>query len=250
MSKFFISATWSDVPHLGEEEKQALLKSIPPYQRDSRTKGIPQLGSGAIYPLPESDIVIPQFPIPESWPRAYGLDVGWNRTAAVWGARDIVSGVIYMYSEHYRGQAEPSVHAQGIKSRGAWIPGVIDPAARGRSQWDGKQLLKAYKNLGLDLSIARNALDAGIFEVWQLLSSGKLKIFRETMPNLLTEFRLYSRDKDGKIRADQQDHLLDALRYFVMSARDKMKMKPSAKEKKYSYDFPSSGKDSSTSWMQ
>jgi hypothetical protein len=34
--------------------------------------------------------------IPDSWPRAFGMDVGWNRTAVVWGARDPGSGVIYL----------------------------------------------------------------------------------------------------------------------------------------------------------
>jgi hypothetical protein len=73
-------------PHLSAEQKAELWGSIPPYQRDARSKGIPQLGSGAIYPVPESEIVVDPFEIPLHWPRGYGLDVGWNRTAAIWGA--------------------------------------------------------------------------------------------------------------------------------------------------------------------
>src|SRR5215467_13831811 len=86
MSKFVVMAGWDDVPHLDEQTKQDLYASIPPYQRDARSKGIPQLGSGAIYPVPESEIVCKPFEIPRYWPRAYALDVGWNRTAAIWGA--------------------------------------------------------------------------------------------------------------------------------------------------------------------
>jgi hypothetical protein len=56
--------------------------------------------------------------------RAYGMDVGWNRTAAVWRAPDPGSGVIYH-------QGEPASHAQTIRGRGDWIPGVIDPASLG-----------------------------------------------------------------------------------------------------------------------
>ena len=58
-----------------------------------------------------------------SQPRAYGMDVGWNPTAVVWGARDPASGVVYLYSEHYRGQGEPASHVEAIRARGEWILG-------------------------------------------------------------------------------------------------------------------------------
>jgi phage terminase large subunit-like protein len=45
--KFVVQATWDDVPHLSAEAKAELLASIPPYQREARSKGVPQLGSGA-----------------------------------------------------------------------------------------------------------------------------------------------------------------------------------------------------------
>jgi phage terminase large subunit-like protein len=57
--KFVVMATWDDVPHLSEAVKAELYKAIPPFQRDARSKGVPQLGAGAIYPVPESEIVIP-----------------------------------------------------------------------------------------------------------------------------------------------------------------------------------------------
>jgi phage terminase large subunit-like protein len=222
--KYTQQASWDDAPHLSAEAKEELWRSIPNYQRDARSKGIPTLGSGAIYPVPESDVVVPDFSIPDHYPRAYGLDVGWNKTAAVWGARDNQSGTVYLYAEHYQGQAEPVVHAHAIQARGKWIPGVVDPAARGRSQVDGTQLIQLYRECGLSLSPAANAVESGIYQVWQLLSSGKLKVFR-SLNNWLAEFRLYQRDQDGKV-VKQNDHLLDATRYFVMSGRDLMRTKP------------------------
>jgi len=69
------------------------------------------------------------------------------------------------------------VHVEAIKQHGPWIPGVIDPAARGRSQKDGSQLLELYKNAGLDLEPAANAVEAGIFACEQLFSGGMLKAF-------------------------------------------------------------------------
>lgn len=210
-----LMATWDDAPHLTDEMKRAMLDTYPAFQRDARSKGIPQLGAGAIYPVPESDFIVEPFEIPAHWPRAYALDVGWNRTAALWGALDRETSTLYLYSEHYRGQAEPSVHANSIRSRGEWIPGVIDPAARGRGQTDGAQLLTLYRDLGLELIEADNSVEGGIYAVFERLSGGKIKVFR-TLQNWLSEYRLYRRDEKGKI-VKVNDHLMDDTRYLVVS---------------------------------
>lgn len=217
MSRYVVMATWDDVPHLSDEDKRELLTSIPPYQRDARSKGKPQLGAGAIYPVSEDDVLVDPFEIPAHWPRAYSLDVGWKRTAALWGAVDRENGMAYLYSEHYMGEAQPSVHAAAIRARGAWMQGVIDPAARGRGQKDGEELLQNYIDLGLNLSPAVNAVETGLLECWQMLSAGRLKVFKGVLPNWLTEFRIYRRDEKGKI-VKVNDHLMDCMRYWVMSA--------------------------------
>lgn len=226
-SKFVVMATWDDAPHLTEKEKQILWAAIPPFQRDARSKGIPQLGSGAIYPVPESDFVVDDFQIPEHWPKVYGMDVGWNRTAAPWLAYDRENDTVYIYSEHYRGQAEPSIHVQGIKARGDWIPGVIDPAARGRSQVDGEQLFQQYIDLGLNLQIADNGVESGIYKVWERLSTGRLRVFKSCQ-NWLFEFRLYRRDEKGRI-VKSNDHLMDATRYGIVTGLTFAITKPAPK---------------------
>lgn len=215
MSKYVVQTEWADTPHLSAEARAQLEASYPPHERDARTRGIPQLGSGAIYPLMESEISVRPFDLPAHFKFSYGMDVGWNRTAAVWCAHDTETDVAYLYSEHYRGQAEPPIHAEAIKSRGGWIPGVIDPASRGRQQADGAQLLSLYQGLGLNLIVANNAVESGIYEVWTRLSTGRLKVF-STMTNWLAEFRMYRRNEKGQIVKDN-DHLMDATRYDVMS---------------------------------
>jgi len=243
--KYTLQLGWADCPHLSEAAKAELLASIPPYQRESRSRGVPVLGAGAIYQVPESDIVVDDFALPDHFPRAYGMDVGWNRTAAVWGARDNESGAIYLYSEHYQGMAEPLVHAHAIKSRGDWIPGVIDPASRGRSQVDGMQLIQIYRDCGLDLEPAANAVEAGIYTTWQLMSAGKLKVFR-SLGNWLAEFRLYQRDEEGRI-LKQRDHLMDATRYLLMSGRERMTCKQKPPMHEYVYVYP---RQDELRWMQ
>ena len=213
--RFSLQIGWEDAPHLTEDQKKELWEAIPPHQRDARTKGVPLLGSGAIYPVPESEIVVDPFPIPKFWPRCYALDVGWNRTAAVWGAWDQDNDSVYLFAEHYRGQAEPSIHASAIRAKGKWIPGVIDPAARGRAQKDGVQLLQQYVDLGLLIEPADNAVEAGIYEVWERLSTQRLFVF-STLQNWRAEYRIYRRDENGKI-VKQNDHLMDATRYLIKS---------------------------------
>lgn len=213
-NKFIIQATWDDVPHLSKEQKDSLWESIPPHMRESRAKGIPQLGSGAIYPVSEDEVLCEPFEIPHYWPRCYGMDVGWNRTAVIWLAHDRENDIVYAYSEYYRGQAEPAIHAQAINARGH-LPGVIDPASRGRSQNDGSQLSQIYMDLGLELQFADNAVEAGIYDVWSRLSTGRLKIFN-TLQNFIQEFRIYRRDDNGKV-VKENDHLMDATRYGIRS---------------------------------
>jgi len=209
-----VSATWDDAPHLTEEAKTALYAALPPHEREARSKGVPALGSGRIYPYTEDGsqgIVIDDMYIPAHWPRMYALDVGWNRTAAGWFAWDRESDVVYMYSEHYQGEQEVTLHAKAIKARGAWMPGVIDPHANDRSQRDGERIMALYIDEGLELTKADNAVEAGILRVWLRMATGRFKVFRSCV-NTLNEGRLYRRDLKGKI-VKKNDHLMDVIRY-------------------------------------
>lgn len=223
-NRYIVQCGWDDVPHLDQKTKDQLFAKLPPHQRDARTKGIPSLGAGAIYPVLEEDITINDFLLPPHFHRGYGMDVGWNRTAASFGAYDRDSDILYAYSEHYRGLAEPPVHAQAILARGRWLTGAIDPAARGRSQADGMQLFTQYKGQGLNLVFANNGVESGIYETWMRLSTGRLKIFKSCQ-NTLAEYRIYRRDDKGAV-VKQNDHLMDALRYMVMTMNQIMRPMP------------------------
>jgi Bacteriophage terminase large (ATPase) subunit and inactivated derivatives len=220
--KAVVQAGWDDAPWLTEAIKARLLEDTPIHLRDARTKGIPAMGSGNVYPIPLEEFVIEPFAIPDSWPRMYALDVGWNRTAAVWGALDPTTDILYIFDEHYVGQQVPAVHAYSIMSRGKWMCGVIDPASRGRSQTDGNKLWRNYKDLGLELFLAKNEFESGIQAVAQRLVAGKLKVFK-TLVNLQKEYLLYRRDKHGKV-IKENDHALDCVRY-ILNNMNRMKNK-------------------------
>lgn len=225
MAKWVASVTWEDIPHINDEVKKALYNSFPDHEKEARSKGIPSVGSGKIYPILESDFVISPFKIPPYWPKCYALDVGFRRTACIWGAIDPDSGIVYLYDEYYCGQALPEVHAAAIKRRGNWIPGVIDPAARKSSERDGRKLLDEYKQLGLDLQLADNSIEAGILKMLGRLSNGQLKLFRNCQ-NFLSEYRIYRYNDKGEPAREQQDHLMDATRYLLMSGLRRAIVRP------------------------
>jgi len=76
----------------------------------------------------------------------------------VWGAINPETGVSYLYHEYYRSQAEPVIHAAGIKAVGDWIPGVEDPSCLGSTPVDGRSTMEMLTDLGLDVQPAVNAV--------------------------------------------------------------------------------------------
>lgn len=230
-SKFAIQIAWDDFPpHLDEKQKELLMASIAPHLRGARTKGIPTQGVGAIYPHNEEDILIKPFEIPQYWPKAYGLDVGWKKTAAIWITMNPDTNQYFLYSEHYEGGGLPVIHASAIKARGDWILGVIDTGSKQVSPTDGKCLWDQYINEGLNIIECTKAKEASILKINQMLASGQLKVFN-TLQNWLSEFRTYSRDEDGKISDRLDDHLMDAMNYLVLACPDIMRVAPDYYEK-------------------
>ncbi|UOF77193.1 large terminase protein [Caudoviricetes sp.] len=234
-NKAVVNMTWEDAPHLDEATKAELLEEIPPHMRDARTKGLPSLGSGAIYRVPESDVFIDDFPVPVFWPRAFAMDVGWNWNACLWLAVDRDNGVGYIYSEAKMSHVEPETFVKAIKARGKWINGVIDPASGGSNQFDGRELKQEYEKMGLTLSPADNAVEAGLFETYKLLVSGRLKIFKSCVQTQ-SEYRLYQRDKKGKVKKEN-DHCMDCMRYLVTSGFNVASIDPDLYDPEYKKQF-------------
>lgn len=212
-SRFVTTATWDDAPHLTQAAKDELWASIPPYQRDARSKGIPQLGSGAIYPIQETEIAEDDFEIPKHYRRVWGLDHGWDNFACVWGALDGDTQILHIYAGVKMSLAEPAMQAHMVKSRGEWIPGVGDAAALNVT--DGEKIIDAYRRAGLNIMLPDKSVEAGIWDVWELMTAGRLKVFR-SFTGWFDEFRLYRRDEKGKV-VKTMDHYMDCTRYLVRS---------------------------------
>lgn len=213
----FVNMTWDDAPHLDPAEKARRTAEMRPHEVEARTKGVPTIKEGLIYPFADSEIMVEPFPVPKHWPIVIGMDVGFTApTAAILMARDPKSDVWYVINEYSREQADRADHAKAMKEWGRGVYIACDPSAN-RSESDGRKTMKVYKDFGLNINNAINDVENGIEAVREAFKSGHLKIFR-TCGGVLEERRFYQFEK-GKVRK-RDDHLLDALRYGFMS-RDK-----------------------------
>lgn len=218
--KYVINVEWSDsIPHLPKDKQKELLESYAPHERDARAKGIPQLGSGAIYPILEEDICVDSFEIPFNWKRVMGMDVSPNRTAILWGAISPADGALYIYSEYYANKLEhPAMIKDAMESRGSWIPGCIDPASdKLIAPGDGRTFYQYFQHAGIELVMPKKAnigVEAGLYKARTMLESGLIKVFKN-LNKFREEYRLYRRDEQGKI-VKKNDDLMDAMRYMVM----------------------------------
>lgn len=219
-SKFYVMADWNDNPYLSEEDKTIMRSSMLPHELEARERGVPSMGSGMVYPVIEDLITCDPFEIPNHWPRLFAMDFGWtDPTALLFFAHDKDNDIVYVYSEYKVSQRTPQEHCFQIKDRGIdWIPGKYDPAGRGKSQIDGQNLVALYRNSGMNLSKANNAIQEGIITVLQRMQNGKIFIFKN-LNLLLSELRMYARDEKGNITGGN-DHLLDCLRYGIMGIND------------------------------
>lgn len=206
---------WDDVPHLDEKAKAEMLASYLPHEIEARTKGYPVVGEGKVYQYSLETVTCDTFTIPPYWKKCYAMDPGWVKTACLWAAIDPHTDTVYLYDEYYSGEQLRQIHAYAIQSRGNWIQGVIDPSAK-RHNDDGKAAYTEYKKLGLNIKLGENPVDAGLMKVSNAFAKGKLKIMRH-LSNTISEYNLYSFDKEGNVAPKQDDHLMDCLRYLYNS---------------------------------
>jgi phage terminase large subunit-like protein len=240
-SRAYISGTWDEASHLNEDEKKRMISSYSPHERDARTKGIPSIGSGLIYPVREEQYVISPIQIPDHWPRCFGLDFGWHHpTAAVFLAHDQDNDVVYAYAEYSASHLTPQHHAYQLIRQGAdWMPGAYDHAGEASNQSDGSNVVDLYREAGLRYMVPadKRSVNKGIYTNLQRMENGKFKVF-STLHKFLTEIRMYARDENGKIKKGNDD-LMDAWRYAMGTALPMARIKRHV-EKKFPHHYNNS----------
>ena len=220
--------TIDDVGHFSAEEKAKIIASYPAHEREARTKGVPVLGSGRIFPIAEETIAIEQIDIPRHWVRIGGMDFGWDHPfAAVELCWDRDADVVYVTKCHRVREATPVLHAAALRP---WDLQWAWPRDGNRETLEGAgiALAEQYRRQGLDMlrehaqfaSVDGRAgsvsVEAGLMEMLDRMQTGRWKVF-EQHHDWFDEFRLYHR-KDGKVVKDYDD-LLCASRYALMMLR-------------------------------
>ena len=231
-----VFATIDDAEHFDEETKRQIIASYPAHELEARTKGIPIMGSGRVFPIEEAQISAEPFKIPEHWPQINGLDFGWDHPfAAVNCAWDRDADCFYVCKEYAARETTPLIHAGAIRPWGDWIPCAWPHDGLQHDKGSGEELAKQYKTHGLAMTTERatfadgsSGVEAGVMDMLERMQTDRFKVFR-TCGAWFAEFRLYHR-KDGVI-VKIKDDALSASRYALMMKR-MAKTKPKPKQQK------------------
>jgi phage terminase large subunit-like protein len=223
--------TIEEAEHFTAEQRKVIIDSYPAHERDARTKGIPILGSGRIFPIAEEKISVAPFEIPSHWHRIGAMDFGWDHPfAAVELAWDADHDVVYVIKAHRLREATPVVHAGAIRAWGPLPWAWPRDGRRETLEGAGIALAEQYSAQGLNMlpmhaqferrEIGEGggsvSVEAGLMEMLTRMEAGRLKVFSSLL-DWWEEFRLYHR-KDGKV-VKEGDDLMSATRYGVMMLR-------------------------------
>lgn len=224
-------AGWDDCPHLDKEEMKEWLAGYPEWEREARSKGIPMLGEGRVFPVPEDTITCDAFAIPDHFAQIIGIDFGSDHPAAcVKIAYDRDNDTIYVVDAHKQRNMDALQHSQHIKSMGGnrddAVPVSWPHDGVNRDKGNSIPLYKNYIEHGVTMlgKTARYNNDTGgnqptepvIMEIYERMTTGRFRVFRH-LTQWFEEFRNYHR-KDGLL-VRKKDDILSATFYAVMMKR-------------------------------
>lgn len=220
---------WEDNPYLDKGEIEAMCKSVSASDQLSRRYGKFSTGEGLVYPeFDQSVHVVDPFDIPKEWQATISIDPGLtNPTCALFFAVDF-DGVIYAVDEHFEAGVSIDTHVAkifAIADKLNWkrdgkgrLYALIDSAANQHTLACQKSVAELFSEKGILVNTAVNKdLYSGIQRIKSLFEQKPPRIYIfKTCSNLIREIKSYwwgSGDRPKK----EDDHALDALRYFVMS---------------------------------
>ena len=223
-----ISATWDDAPHMDDETKRLIKSQYPEHERDARTKGIPMLGEGRIFRVPESKLLVDPYEIPDHWARICGIDFGLaHPAAAVWLAWDRDNNKTVLYDAWRDTNVLTKDHASIINSRGKWIPVAWPHDGEKRDPKSGRRFADIYRDeydVNMLSKSARYKNKTGgsqaqwpvIEDIRTEMETAQFEVFRTCRP-WIEEYRSYH-TKEGQIVA-RRDDALKASFYAKMMMR-------------------------------
>lgn len=232
MTRHTTTMTLDDAQHFSEAQKAEIIASYQPHEREARTKGVPTMGRGRVFPIAEELVAFDAVALPKHWHRICGIDFGYDHPfAAAWLAWNRDADCIYVYDCYRVREQTPILHAPAIKARGAKIPVAWPHDGLQHDKGSGEQLAKLYRDQGVMMLPERaefpdergNGVEAGVTEMLDRMQTGRLKIARH-LNEVWEEFRLYHRAPPANGYGESKivkifDDLLSAIRYGMMMLR-------------------------------
>ena len=161
MTKHITRMEIGDAEHFTPEDRQAIIDSYPEHEHEARTKGIPSMGSGRVFPISEDAILCDPMPIPNHWYQIIGVDFGWEHPfAATRNAWDKDNDVWYVCASYRESKTTPPIHYAAIMPWGDWIPCAWPHDGLQHDKGSGNELASHYKKLGLKM-LDEHATHAG-----------------------------------------------------------------------------------------
>lgn len=229
MSKHITRMTIDDAEHIPEEKRAEIIDSYPAHEREARVKGIPALGSGRVFPVPEDDIKVASTPELEArldqMPAIAAIDFGWDHpSAGVELRHDRDADIVYVRRCARMREATPLMFSAMVKPWGEWIPWAWPHDGLQHDKGSGEQLADQYRAQGMNMLDERatfedgtNGVEAGLMDMLDRMQTGRFKVL-DHLEDWFQEFRLYHR-KDGVV-VKERDDLMAATRYGIMMLRE------------------------------
>jgi phage terminase large subunit-like protein len=230
-------ASWNDAPHLSDEDKARLSASYRDHERAARTQGVPMMGEGAVFPIPDEQITVQPFQIPDHFARIKGCDFGIDHPAAgVEIAWDRDQDCIYVIDCYRKANETAPYHAAWLNKANRMVPVAWPHDGMNREKSGGRTLADAYRAHGVNM-LSKSArypkvpgedekggpqpVEPIVNEVLERMGTGRIKVFAN-LSEWFEEKRSYHR-KDGLIVA-RRDDILKATFYAVMMRRYAMSL--------------------------
>ncbi len=221
-----------EAKHISPERREELAQGYTDAERETRLEGVPQLGTGPVFPIELLPTIIKSFDPEEevpSWARLIvGIDFGFDHPFAAvliaW-AHDL--NRIWVTDCFRMERSTPLYHVQRIHSmtRGLKVPIAWPHDGATDDKGSGLTLSGQYKQFGAAMlpshavnhGTVHNYIEPALEEIRAMMYEGRITIAPHC-GELIDEIRHYHRDEDYRI-VKQRDDLVSAMRYAIMMRR-------------------------------
>lgn len=226
------TATWNEAPHLSKEDRDRLASSYRVHERCARMEGIPMLGEGAVFPIPDEEIMVDPFKVPGFFARIKGCDFGINHPGAGCElAIDRDEDIIYLVDCYKKSGETAAYHATWFNKSNKMVPVSWPHDGMNREKSGGRTLADHYRDHGVNM-LSKSArypkvpgedekggpqpVEPIVDEILERMMTGRFKVFSH-LSSFFEEKRSYYR-KDGKLITIGDD-ILKSVFYAAMMKR-------------------------------